>query len=304
MTLLRHTAYPILTVLLLVLLNWYVAKHPLYVEKTRKVDAQLATLAALESESSEHPLTLIVGNSYVRTAIQPAVDGRYTKFILNGLPLGDVVDVLRSLPDGLQVGTVIVGLGYNYATPIRSFSYVYRRYEASNPVARAWWSIPVARSYSLSSTMVKDDLLCLATGRHCRRKQARVETFLRRADDSEAHARRVDDEISQRLREYRPVTSEVSPSFTESLRAIRGECDRLGASMLTFTAPIYEPLRDQLDPGVLTRFREAASSVSPYVDFNERYPDWKPAYFADPTHLAQDGEGARIVTADVLRFLY
>jgi len=304
MTPLRRAAYPILTALLLALVNWYVANHPLYVEKTRKVDAQLAALAVLESESSERPLTLIVGNSYVRTAIQPAVEGRYAKFTLNGLPLVDVVDVLRSLPDGLQVGAVIVGLGYDYATPIRSFSYVYRRYEASNPVARAWWSIPVARSYSLSSTMVKNDLLCLATGRRCQRKRAQAETFLRHADDSEVHARRVDAEVPQRLREYRPVTSEVSPSFTESLRAIRGECDRLGANMVTFTAPIYQPLRDQLDRGVLARFRKAAASVSQYVDFNERYPDWKPAYFADPTHLAQDGEGARIVTADVLRFLH
>lgn len=303
MNLLRHTAYPILTALLLGLVNGYVANHPLYVDKTRKVDEQLAALVDLEAASAERPLTLIVGNSYVRTAIQPSADDSYTKFILNGLPLADVVHVLRSLPDGLRVGTVIVGLGYNYATPVRSLSYVYRRHEASNAVARGWWSIPVARSYSLSSTMVKNDLVCLAKGRVCRGKKDQAQPFERRADASEAHAERIDGEVARRLREYRPFTSEVSPSFAETLRAIGVECDRLGARMRTFTAPIYEPLRGQLDPGVLARFRETAASVSPYVDFNERYPDWKAPYFADPTHLAQDAEGARIVTADLLRFL-
>ena len=300
---LRHAAYPLLTALLLALVNGYVAHHPLYVDKTRKVDEQLAVLASLESASVERPLVLIIGNSYVRTAIQPSPDDSYTRFIMNGLPLADVVHVLRSLPDGLRVDTIAVGLGYNYATPVRSLSYVYRRHEASNPIARAWWSVPVARSYSLSSTMVKNDLVCLAERQSCRGKTENEQSFERRADSSEAHAQHLDDEVPRRLREYRPFTSEVSPVFEETLHSIRGECDRLGARMLTFTAPIYQPLREQLDPGVLARFRETAASVSRYLDFNERYPSWKSSYFADPTHLARDGEGARIVTADLLRFL-
>lgn len=299
---LRHATYPVLTALLLALVNGYVANHPLYVSKTLKIDEQMAALAARE-QLVEPPLILVVGNSYVRTAIQPSAEAGYTKFIMNGLPLPDVAHVLRSLPDGLRVGTVVVGLGYNYATPVRSLSYVYRRYEAHNPVARAWWSIPVARSYSLSSTMVKNDLVCLAKGRPCRGKREKGEPFERLADSSSEHAQRVQGEVARRLREFRPFTSEVSPVFEETLLDIRTQCDRLGARMLTFTAPIYEPLRDQLDPAVLARFRETAASVSPYVDFNQRYPSWGPAYFADPTHLAQDGEGARIVTGDLLRFL-
>ncbi|MDH4283359.1 MAG: hypothetical protein OEV36_11945 [Myxococcales bacterium] len=299
----RQAIYPVLTALLLVLLNAYVAHHPLYVDKTRKVDEQLAELSALCAASAERPLTLIVGNSYVRTAVQPSESGAYSKFIMNGLPLVDVVHALRSLPEGLHLATVVVGLGYNYATPARSLSYVYRRYEAESAIASAWWSIPVARSYSLSSTMVKDDLVCLATRQTCRGTQRPSEEFERSADASEAHARRIDGEVDQRLREYRPFTSEVSPSFGETLRAIRAECDRLGARMLTFTAPIYRPLRDQLDPSVLARFRETAASVSQYVDFNLRYPSWGPQYFGDPTHVARDGEGAHVVTADLLQFL-
>ncbi|TFH29592.1 MAG: hypothetical protein E4H00_06670 [Myxococcales bacterium] len=299
---LHHAPYPVLTALLLALVNGYVANHPLYLSKTRKVDQQMAALAAREP-AVEPPLILVVGNSYVRTAIQPAADAGYTKFIMNGLPLPDIAHVLQSLPDGLRVETVVVGLGYNYATPVRSLSYVYRRYEAHNPVARAWWSIPVARSYSLSSTMVKNDLVCLATGQPCRGKRDQGESLERRDESSAEHAQRVQGEVARRLREFRPFTSEVSPVFEETLLDIRAQCDRLGARMMTFTAPIYEPLRDQLDPAVLARFRETAASVSPYVDFNQRYPSWEPAYFADPTHLAPDGEGARIVTGDLQRFL-
>lgn len=299
---LHHAAYPVLTALLLALVNGYVANHPLYLSKTRKVDEQMVGLAARE-HAAEPPLVLVIGNSYVRTAIQPAADASYTKFIMNGLPLPDVAHVLRSLPDGLPVDTIVVGLGYNYATPVRSLSYVYRRYEANNPVARAWWSIPVARSYSLSSTMVKNDLVCLAKRQPCRGKSDQGESFERRGESPAEHTQRIQGQVAQRLREYRPFTSEVSPVFEETLLDIRAECDRLGARMLTFTAPIYQQLRDQLDPAVLARFRETAASVSPYVDFNLRYPSWETPYFGDPTHLAPDGEGARIVTGDLQRFL-
>lgn len=303
MRLLREAAYPALTALLILAVNGYVASHPLYISKTHAVDEQLSALGGMVEVSAERPITLFVGNSYVRTGVQPPAKGAYAKFILNGLPLSDVVDVLGSLPEGLQVDTVAVGVGYNYATPVRSFSYVYRKYEATNPVAKAWWTIPVARSYSLSSTMVKNDLMCLVRRKPCRDSDGERPAFERPADDSDAHAKRIDAEVGHRLREYLPFTAEVSPRFDEDLRAIRAECERLGADMVTFTMPIYRPLRDALDPSVLDRFRETAASVSRYVDFNQRYPDWKPAYFADPTHLAQDGQGAQLVTAELLRFI-
>jgi predicted DNA-binding WGR domain protein len=299
MHILRHAAYPVLTALLVLAVNAYVQSHPLYRDKTRKVDEQLDALAELSELSADRPITLFVGNSYVRTSVQPSSEPTDARFIINGLPLADVPHVLRSLPDGLRVGTVVVGLGYNYATPPRSLAYVYRRHETKNPVARLWWSIPVARSYSLSSTLVKNDLLCLTLGKSCRDAGAKAQSFERRADDSEAHARRIEAEVRRRLREYRPFTSEVSPSFGEDLRAIHDECARLGARMVTFTAPIYSGLRRELDPAVLERFRKTAASVSPYVDYNERYPDWSAAYFADPTHVDAQGPGARLVTRDL-----
>ena len=303
MRIIHEAAYPALTALLILAVNGYVVSHPLYISKTRAVDEQLASLDGRAEESAKHPLTLFVGNSYVRTGVRPPAEDVYAQFILNGLPLSDVVHILRSLPEGLQVDTVAVGLGYNYATPARSFSYVYRKYEATNPVAEAWWTIPVARSYSLSSTMVKNDLICLAQRKPCRGNDGEIPTFERRADDSDAHAERIEAEVGRRLREYLPFTSKVSPLFEGDLLAIRAECDRLGADMMTFTMPIYRPLRVALDPSVLERFRETAASVSPYIDLNQRYPNWKPAYFADPTHLAQDGQGAQVATAELLRFI-
>lgn len=298
----HHIAYVILTALLMLGVNAYVASHPLYRDKTMKVDEQLDALARLGQRGAEQPITLFIGNSYVRTSIQPSDHPAEARFIINGLPLADVPHVLRSLPENARVGTVVVGLGYNYATPPRSLAYVYRRHEAANPVARAWWSIPVARSYSLSSTLVKNDVLCIATGKRCRDAGRQPQSFERRADDSAEHAARIEADVPIRLREYRPFTSEVSPWFVSDLREIAAECDRLGARLVTFTAPIYPPLRLALDPAVLARFRAAASSVSTYVDYNERYPDWSAAYFADPTHVDARGPGARLV-ADHLRGL-
>ncbi len=308
-----HITYAVLTALLVVAVNAYVGTHPLYRDKTRKVDAQLAALDGLREQSAKRPIRLFIGNSYVRTSIRPSHDPTEARFIVSGLPLADVLHVLRSLPSGLRVGTVFVGLGYNYATPPSSLAYVYRRHEAKNAVARAWWSIPVARGYSLSSTLVKNDLLCITTGRSCRDQRSgarsltspsgRFLTFGRLADDSAAHAARIEAQVPERLREYRPFTSEVSPAFESDLRAIAAECELLGARLITFTAPIYQSLRQELDPAVLERFRSTAASVSAYVDYNERFPDWGPSYFADPTHVDARGPGARLVTDDLHRLL-
>lgn len=303
MSKLSNVVYAALTVLLLLAVNCYVASHPLYISKTHAVDEQLSALDEIIEQSAARPLTLLIGNSYVRTGVQPPADEAYAKFVINGLPLSDVVHILRSLPDELEIDTVAVGIGYNYATPVRSFSYVYRKYEAANPLATAWWAIPVARSYSLSSTMVKNDLICLARNEACRGGDGEPPAFERAADQSDAHAERVEADLGRRIREYLPFTSQVSPRLEEDLIAIRNECERLGAEMAAFTMPIYGPLRDALEPSVLEQFRETAASVSRYVDLNQRYPDWNASYFADPTHLARGSQGARLATTELLRFI-
>lgn len=161
------SVYVALTLVLLLVGNRYIASSGMYQAKTARIDEHYATLAKYSNENkTEDEALLVIGNSYVNASFRPdkfGSDYEYDiiRFVVSGLPLTDIIAIVEHLPEDAPITSLLVGIGYNYATPIVGNSSTYDRYFTTNPVKSLWFSIPIIRGRSLASTIVKEDVKCI-----------------------------------------------------------------------------------------------------------------------------------------------
>lgn len=288
--------YSFSTLALIMVLNAYVASSFMYQRKTTQIDTLYQSL--LMSSRSGRPdeaLTVVIGNSYVGRSFQ-ADPTRLNalKFTVGGMLLVDILAVVENLPDNVAIESLVVGLGYNYANPVKGASSLYDKHITSNPVRRAWTSIPLVRGHSFSSAIIKEDLRCISAQRsfaicHGSGPEEAVEDIANTdigADSAEAHLKDLQQSTKQRYAEYEPFVTSVNDSLEEYLLRLQDACDKRGIRLFAYTAPIYKELRALLDPTVIHQFREAINDTGiDYVDMNQIYPDWDGHYFMDATHV-------------------
>ena len=319
----RIPVYCVATATVLAGLNLYVARHPIYRAKARRVDElymQLEGQGAAQCALSSR--VLVVGNSYVARSFAPADECRYLKFTVSGMPLLDVVGIVRDLRPRDRVRQVVIGLGYNEANPVNSDSSMYLRYTSRLPWERLLWSAPLVRGRGMALTLLKEDMHCLASATRCARSQhpegdsaaaIDVESEPSTAGSAEV-ARRAPSEaaatvltqadfeksIRARYLEYRPSTASVSPRLREELAKLAAICRDRHVPLLVYTAPIAPPLRRKLGQHFIDSFHAEVSRAGvSYVDLNELAQGWDASYFLDATHVSE--RGSRIVTARILR---
>lgn len=284
-----------LTLALVAAINLYVVRHPMYRSQAAEVDRTYGTFEREVERGIDEgsPLTVILGNSYVAASLitQGDFEENTCHLSVGGLTLDSVLQVVEHLPEEAPVRLLVVGLGYDYATPIPVGARVYRRYWAGNPLSRLWYTLPLIRAGDTMSDMVYYTLTTPWRGKPDAggRDEQRVEEE-EAPYGSEAHARYIRRSTSDRLTEYRPYTSRVGPEFGRLLDRLSGLCEERDIELFTFTAPVYHGVREGLDPRFLEAFADTiATSGVATVDLNSLFPDWDESYFQDATHPGPRG---------------
>ncbi len=293
----RTVIYWIFTGIIFALVNLFVMSSNAYRSKTARIDGHIESLRKF-ADSTAGGLTIFIGNSYVRASMvkPPERDDLYV-LTVSGMPLNDMAYVLEALPADIPVSRVVLGLGYDYATPVRSHSYMYRKYTGGNAVARAWWSLPVARAYSLSSTIVKQQVNCWRKGggNSCSGDDEGEDRGGEKELDSDADLQR---SVERRLGEYSPYVSTLSTDFSQQLTHLRELAAQRDITLLAYTAPIAPGLRADLPAQTLSDFRSAVErSGIPYVDLNLSFNDWNYTQFSDATHVRRATGGIKTTQA-------
>lgn len=292
----RTTIFWILTIVLCAGLNRYFAVHPMYRFEAHQIDRSYAGLEKTlqHARESGRPVTLVVGNSYAASSLITGTDfpPDVGHFSTGGMSLNAVVDLVEHLPGDAPVGLLVVGLGYNYATPLEGGQRMYRTHWTRNPLARCWYGLPMVRSGDSSSNMLKFTLseMLARRGGGSGRGGGAGEPDGEKDLLSAEHRAFVHGNARERYREYVPFTGHVKDSLPRLVTRLKGICDRRGIRLLTFTAPIHRDVRDRLDPGFLESFREAVRGTgAAYVDLNLAFPDWDESHFDDATHTSRIG---------------
>ena len=301
--------YLLLTMAITLSANHYIASSLIYRGMTEKVDQNYKKLLRREEQGSDSRSgVLVVGNSYVETSFNPVDHYEHvTMFRVAGMPMIDMLGVIENLPDQPAFDTVLIGLGYNYATPQGGLSSVYDIHFTTNPIRKMWASVPLIRGRSSAATILKEDIKCLVS--HSR--TAPCDDVLKAPADStpvvvlsgfdslEKHRQNLEKSTDIRYQEYLPFVSQLDSRFELYLHRLQKACRMRDIRLYAYTAPIYGKLRQRLSEDVLVRFREAVASVGiDYVDLNLVYPDWGPSMFSDATHV--DTSTAGPITTDYL----
>lgn len=282
-----------LTALLVVGVNVFFARHPMYRAHADEIDANYARLAATLawSQAEGRGVTLIVGNSNVAASLVtgesfPPDVGR---FITGGLPLVSLVDMVAHLPADAQVDLLVVGLSYTYAVPAPTASAMHRPHWAANPLTRTFRSLPILRASDETSAMVRSSLQHLVHRDPQRPDEIPIDHPV--ADYLTAeHRRDVLASVDHFHRQFVPFTGQVSPVFPAQLARLRDICTQRGIRLEAYTAPIHAGVRDRLDSAFLAAFRAAIADAGVHhIDLNLVYPDWDESHFADATHVSRIG---------------
>ncbi len=284
--------YSGITILLIVMLNFYIADNSMYQSKTKKIDNNYAILNETIATNSSDNLLLVIGNSYVNASFNPTINEDVIKFSVFGMTLIDAVNIIENLPENTPIKNILVGIGYNDATSIRSDSSSYDKHFASSWLAMAWSSLPMVRGRSLASTMVREDIHCLSS--YVLKARCNKELFNEEEDvvttrviNSEDHELEMAASTRQRLKEYIPFTSSLNSKFQLYIQRLKAASDLRGVVLYAYTAPIYKELMDQLDPEIINEFRSVVmTSGVNYVDMNLLYPNWGAIMFSDATHVS------------------
>jgi len=306
--------YLLLTIALLVSLNFYVSSTEMYKGKTEKIDANFKKLGKHERKgATSTKVKLVIGNSYVAASFVPGNnDDKIVVFTVFGMPMVDMVGIIEHLPENTVVDSVLIGLGYNYASPVGGSSSSYDMYFTSSPLRKLWASIPLVRGRSIASTALKEDVKCLLSpivAVECSKEggdeveAGLVEPAVATPVDAEEHLKELRKSTQRRYKEYEPFTSQLSDKFAVYLRRMREECERRNIKLYAYTAPIYSELHQKLTQGVLDEFREAVGAADiEYADLNLVFPDWGAEMFSDATHIAKRSAGKQ-TTEYLLNFI-
>ncbi len=304
----RYIVFWVLTFSIPFMANSYIENSIMYRSKAGKIDFHYQQINSL---NDTHEKTLIIGNSYVNASFRPQKsDKQFYKLIVSGMPLDDIVSIVETLPPNTDFKNIVIGLGYNYATPIVSRSYIYRQYSADNELSKLWWSIPLVRGNSLISTSLKEDVKCLFEFKKANRCDVRLNNIgLDNVDEDLAAEEAADDlgntlqydekermmrSVNRRFEQYVPYTLDISKLFRAKLTRIKEICAQRDINIYAYTAPIVKDLRVRLNEDVLQRFRSTLEDVGiPYVDLNIIFPDWDHSYFHDATHVTAETGGLK-----------
>jgi hypothetical protein len=310
----RIGIYLLLTSILLGSLNYYVSSTVMYKSKTEKIDMLYKELGRHEApRTTGNNVDLVIGNSYVAASFNPDNEGDdFVLFTVSGMPMVDMLGIIEHLPEATAVKTVLVGLGYNYATPVGGTSSSYDLHFTANPLRKAWASIPLVRGRSIASTALKEDVKCIFAQfvpmRCSRDESVEVETDQgERAEitpyNPTEHLKQLHISTRKRYKQYLPFTSQLSDSFLGYLLRMQEACKRRNIQLFAYTAPIYSELRQKLPSATLDKFRAAvAMSGIEYVDLNMVFPHWGAKAFSDATHVSKTTSG-RKTTEYLLDFI-
>ena len=135
-----------------------------YQLKIGQIDDNYEKLNREITTSTTNKLLLVIGNSYVQSSFLHNINSESTiKFSVPGMPLSDIVNVVENLPIQSPIDKILVGVGYNYAIPINADPASYEKHFTTNPLSELWLSLPIVRGRSMSSTIIKEDVICLAS---------------------------------------------------------------------------------------------------------------------------------------------
>lgn len=311
MTKIRVILYLLITAIILALLNQYIASTEMYGGKTAQIDSNFAELYRREQEQmADRDILLVIGNSYVAASFDADSNGDNTLlFRVAGMPMVDMVGIIENLPNDTVVDTVLVGLGYNYASPVGGTSSGYARHFTSNQLRRAWASLPLVRGRSIASTALKEDVKCLlakfvevrcAKTGNDELGVAQGNGDGRTSVDPIQHLEVIRESVQRRYDEYVPFTSHLSENFQEYLLRMKEACSSKDVRLYAFTAPIYHELRERLVQSTLEDFRASIHLVGiEYVDLNTVFPDWDATMFSDATHV-EKGMASKQITEYLL----
>jgi len=274
---------------LIVAINSYVQNSAIYSKRAKKIDDNYSRLnhVSEQSEHSSKQAILAIGNSYVATSVIPhGVNNPFIKFTVAGMPMANIIRVVESLSDHSRIRNVLVGLGYNYATPTSSDANMYKAYLEKNELLKKWWSIPMVRGRQVASSIVTEDIKqWLARQRSGKRSEGGAENMA-----TELTAQTMERSIEQRLREYAPFTRKMSDTFLVNLLAMKRICAKKGMSLFLYTAPVMARLRRQLDPAFIDSFHTTIEGADiPYIDLNLETKLDDATHFKDATHLNRTG---------------
>jgi hypothetical protein len=285
-----HILYLIITTLIVILLNVYIASNDMYQLRIKKIDTNYANLNEAIANPSDK-LLLVIGNSYVNASFNDSFRNESTvKFAVNGMFLSEIVNVVENIPEKTPIKAILVGIGYNDATPSNSDSSSYEKHFSQNLISEMWYSLPMVRGRSRASLMLREDFYCLISDLlKTRCKREAFEEARGKEADLFANPKYREMDIAKRFNEYIPFTSSVHQNFTSLLERLIAACKLRGIELYAYTAPIYKNLLDKLDNNVITKFHTTISETGiNYVDMNLLLPDWDYSMFSDATHVNFD----------------
>jgi len=292
--------YSIVTLLIVILLNIYIANNDIQRSRINKIDNNYAELnKAITSDSSDN-LLLVIGNSYVNTSFNASLRQESTvKFAVNAMNLADVVNVVENLPEKTPIKAILIGIGYNDASPSKSNSFSYEKHFSTNIISKMWYSIPMVRGRSKTTEMLREDVHCLAssvTKTRCNREvfeETKGEEATLFADPKYREK-----DIIEKFNGYILFTSSVHQKFALFLERITTACKLRGIKLYAYTAPVYKDLLHKLDEDVIAKFHATIlENEINYIDLNLLFPDWDYTMFSDATHVNPDKASKQITKA-------
>lgn len=286
--------YILITCAIVVLLNSYIAMSTMYANKMNKIDNNYEQLKLYESANTDGKgIILVIGNSYVASSFYPPNENNeIVMFTVAGMPMVDMLGIIENLPEKNKVTSIVIGIGYNYATPLGGSSAGYHKYFKKNILGKLWSSIPLVRGRSIASTVLKQDIVCLLSFMKffkCQKKsQDENETGSTTPAVARDHLKVIRNDAQRRLKEYQPFTSNIHDNFPVFLERISAACQKRGIKLYAYTAPIFSELRDKLQPEFLNDFYDKIQrSGIPYVDLNLVFPDLDASKFKNATHISK-----------------
>jgi len=289
--------YSIVTVLIVILLNIYIANNDIHQSRINKIDNNYAELNKAITSDSSDDLLLVIGNSYVNTSFNPSLRQKSTvKFVVHGMFLSEIVNIVENLPEKTPIKAILIGIGYNDATPNKSDSFGYEKHFSKNIISKMWYSLPMVRAHSKTSLMLREDIHCLASGvikTRCKQEIFEETKDKQAALFTDTNYREV--EIKKKFNEYAPFTSSMHQNFNLFLERITAACKLRGIKLYAYTAPVYKDLLHKLDEDVIAKFRATIlKNEINHIDMNLLFPDWDYTMFSDATHVNPDKASKQI----------
>lgn len=283
--------YILLTSLLMLLLNQYVATSKIYEKKMGKIDQEYNQLNDfLSKKILDKEASLVIGNSYVESSFSLNEQrDNIAMFTVAGMPMVDILGVIENLPINTKITSIFIGLGYNYANPVGSSSAGFEKYFTKNSLMKLWSSIPLFRGASVTSRLLKEDILCVLsniTSIECSKDKNNDTVFSKNAVD---HLKMMRKSSQRRYKEYAPFISSVHKNFSSYLQKMQVACKKRGIKLYAYTAPIYTEMYDKLTPDFINEFHfNIKNSGIDYVDLNQVFPNLDAMMFKNATHVSKD----------------